>query len=331
MVSASVPHLLDIESLSRAEIQTYLSNALSFVEVGGRDLKKVPALRGKTIINLFLEPSTRTRTSFEIAGKRLSADVINVGGSDSSSTKGETFLDTAKTLEAMAPDIIVVRHKESGAPHFLAHRLKNVSVVNAGDGMHEHPTQALLDLLTLQQRLKKIDGLKIAIVGDILHSRVARSNIWAHLHLGNEVTLVGPPTLVPESLLSSKAFGRADFEGRVRIERQLSSGIRGADVVLCLRVQLERISQHFFPSLQEYTDTYGINEKILAKHAPASVVLHPGPINRGVEISSEVADGPRSLIEQQVNNGVAVRMAVLFTLAAGMRGKVVASDAGGSK
>lgn len=214
-------HLLSIAELSRPELEAYLSNAKSFVEVGTRDLKKVPALRGKTIINLFMEPSTRTRASFEIAGKRLSADVVNVGGSDTSTSKGETLLDTARTLQAMSPDILVVRHKQSGAAHFLARYLKRAAVVNAGDGMHEHPTQAILDCLTLQQhfaaRPQGISGLRIAIVGDIRHSRVARSNVYAHALLGNEVHLVGPPTLVPLEFLSTKCFGAPRFEGRVKI------------------------------------------------------------------------------------------------------------------
>ncbi len=318
-------HLLGIENLTRDELLSYLNNAKSFVEVGTRDLKKVPALRGKTIINLFLEPSTRTRASFEIAGKRLSADVINIGGSDSSTSKGETFLDTAKTLQAMSPDILVVRHKQSGAPHFLARWLKNTSVINGGDGTHEHPTQALLDLVTIQQRFKDrregIFGLKVAIVGDIRHSRVARSNIWAHHLLGNEVRLVGPRTLVPDELLGRDCFGSSRFEGRIKIFHDLESGIRDADVVMCLRMQLERQEEHFVPSLQEYTDQYCVTEKKLRLFAPQSVVLHPGPVNRGLEISSEVVDGHRSLVEQQVNNGVAVRMAVLFSIAAGQQSK----------
>jgi aspartate carbamoyltransferase catalytic subunit len=305
-------HLLGIEGLSRDELYRYLDNAASFCEVSERDIKKVPALRGKTIVNLFLEPSTRTRTSFEIAGKRLSADTVNVGASDSSVTKGETLLDTARTLEAMRPDIIVVRHKESGAPQFLARHLTGTSVVNAGDGMHEHPTQALLDLLTLRQRFERrkqgIEQLKVAIVGDVRHSRVARSTIWAHKLLGNEVTLVGPPTLVPSEL-------RSAFGGGVTVDYDLRRGVHGADVVMCLRLQLERQSEHYIPSLEEYSREYGVNERLLRECAPDSVVLHPGPANRGTEISSEVMDGPRSLVTAQVANGVATRMAVLFLLA----------------
>lgn len=304
-------HLLGIEGLSRDELERYIENAKSFCEVSDRDIKKVPALRGKTIVNLFLEPSTRTRTSFEIAGKRLSADTVNVGASDSSVTKGETLLDTARTLEAMRPDIIVIRHKESGAPHFLARHLTATSVVNAGDGMHEHPTQALLDLLTLSQRFADRKGglekLTVAIVGDVRHSRVARSTIWAHKLLGSEIRLVGPPTLVPNDFVA--AFG-----GGVRVEHDVR-GIQGADVVMCLRLQLERQTEHFIPSLEEYSREYGISERLLRRYAPDAVVLHPGPANRGTEISSDVMDGPRSLFSQQVRNGVATRMAVLFQLA----------------
>ena len=309
-------HLLGIEGLSRDELIALLTNAETFIEVSSRDLKKVPALRGKTIINLFLEPSTRTRTSFEIAGKRLSADTINISGTDSSVVKGETLIDTARTLQAMCPDVIVLRHPESGAPELIAKHLTRTAVVNAGDGMHEHPTQALLDCLTLRQHFAKtgrdIAGLKIAIVGDVRHSRVARSNIWAHALLGNQVTLVGPETLVPRDFGHKDAFG-----GKVKLARDLASGIEGADVVMCLRLQLERQKDNFIPSLEEYSRNYGINERILKRLAPDAVVLHPGPANRGIEISSEVMEGPRSLISQQVNNGVAVRMAVLFALASG--------------
>jgi len=308
-------HLLAIEGLSRDELYQYLENSQSFVEVSERDLKKVPALRGKTIVNLFLEPSTRTRTSFEIAAKRLSADTINVGASDSSVTKGETLLDTARNLEAMRPDILVMRHRESGSPHFLARHLTHTAVVNAGDGMHEHPTQALLDLLTLRQafsgRRHGLEQLRIAVVGDVRHSRVARSNIHAHLLLGNEVTLVGPPTLVPREL-GADCFGDA-----VRIAWDLREGLRGADVVMCLRLQLERQEERYVPTLEEYSREYCVSERVLRECAPDAVVLHPGPANRGTEISSEVMDGPRSLISRQVNNGVAVRMAVLFHCAAG--------------
>lgn len=325
-------HLLGIEGLTRDELLLYLNNSHSFVEVGTRDLKKVPALRGKTVINLFLENSTRTRTSFEIAGKRLSADVINISASGSSTAKGETFSDTARTLQAMAPDVLVVRHKESGSPQMLARILKETSVVNAGDGTHEHPTQALLDLLTIKQAMETqgrgLEGLTIAIVGDVRHSRVARSNIWGHQLLGNKVRLVGPSTFLPQELLSSSCFGGPQFEGRVSLHHDLEEGIAGADIVMCLRLQLERQEEHFVPSLEEYTHEYCITEQRLKKCAPRALVLHPGPMNRGTEISSDVADGPRSLIERQVNNGVAVRMGVLFSLAVALREPTESEGAG---
>jgi aspartate carbamoyltransferase catalytic subunit len=311
-------HLLGIEQLTRDELYGFLNNAKSFVEVSERDIKKVPALRGKTVINLFLEPSTRTRTSFEIAGKRLSGDVINISGSTSSTVKGETLLDTARTLQAMAPDVLVIRHKESGAPDLLARTLTDTAVVNAGDGTHEHPTQALLDCLTLMQHFKEradgIEKLRVAIVGDVRHSRVARSNIWAHKLLGNEIQLVGPPTLLPPELASPGCFG-----AKLKIFHDLRAGIEGVDVVMCLRLQLERQDQNFVPTLQEYTNEYIVTEDLLSKYAPRAVVMHPGPINRGVEVQSALIDGPRSLVARQVTNGVAVRMAVLFNLVAGAR------------
>jgi aspartate carbamoyltransferase catalytic subunit len=309
-------HLLGIEGLSRDELYAFLDNAENFSEVMERDIKKVPALRGKTVINLFLEPSTRTRSSFEIAGKILSADTINISGSESSATKGETLLDTAHTLEAMNPDVLIIRHKESGAPHMLARYLKRTAVVNAGDGTHEHPTQALLDCMTIRQHLRSkgrsVEGIKVAIIGDIRHSRVARSNIYAHLLLGNELSLVGPETLVPKDLLGNKAFGG---KGKIGIHNSLSAGIKGADVVICLRMQLERQAGNFVPNLEEYSREYCVSERALSAHAPDCVVLHPGPANRGIEVSSEVLDGPRSLFRKQVHNGVAARMAVLFLLA----------------
>lgn len=309
-----VDHLLGIQGLSKSEIYRYLDTAHSFVEVSERDIKKVPTLRGKTIVNVFFEPSTRTLSSFDIAGKRLSADTINVSIGSSSVKKGETLLDTVRTLESMRPDVVVMRHSESGAPHFAARHLERTAVVNAGDGAHEHPTQALLDLLTLKQhfsaRGRSIEGLKIGFVGDVRHSRVARSSIWAHLALGNEVRLVGPTTLVPDDFARG-AFG----DGKVRIYNDLASGLKDLDVVVSLRMQLERQEEHFVPNLDEYSKEYCISERALAKYAPKSIVLHPGPMNRGTEISGEVADGPRSMIRQQVTNGVAVRMAVLYLLA----------------
>jgi len=327
-------HLLDIKSLTRDELATLLINARSFIEVSTREIKKVPALRGKTVINLFLEPSTRTRTSFEIAGKRLSADVINISEGSSSVVKGETLLDTARTLQSMKPDILVLRHKESGSARFLAELLGTTAVVNAGDGMHEHPTQALLDCLTLWERfagendsaddLTPISKRTIAIVGDVRHSRVARSSIYAQLLLGNTVRLVGPPTLVPAEFADPRFLqfdspaGEAAV-GKLSVHHSLAEGLEGADVVMCLRMQLERQSDHFIPSLTEYSRFFCVGERLLAKHCPDCVVLHPGPMNRGTEISSEVADGPRSLIANQVTHGVAVRMAVLFALCSGER------------
>ena len=319
-------HLLGIEGLSRDDLYTYLNNSREMVEISTRELKKVPALRGKTVINLFFEASTRTRSSFEIAGKRLSADVVNISPSISSVTKGETLLDTACTLQAMNPDVLVIRHSCGGAPEFLANNLAETSVVNAGDGMHEHPTQALLDLLTLVQRFEKradgIEKLRIAIVGDVIHSRVARSNIWAHLLLGNEINLVGPPTLLPREFGFAETFsggGATPGRGRLRLFHELGRGIEGADAVMCLRMQLERQQHNYVTSLEEYSRQYGISEKILARWAPDAVVLHPGPVNRGIEVSSDVIDGPRSLMRNQVNNGVAVRMGVLFSIVAGSR------------
>jgi aspartate carbamoyltransferase catalytic subunit len=308
-----VDHLLGIEGLSKSEIYRYLDTAQSFVEVSERDIKKVPTLRGKTVIHVFFEPSTRTLSSFDIAGKRLSADTINISSSSSSVKKGETLLDTVRTLESMNPDVLVMRHSESGSPHFAARHLSRASVVNAGDGAHEHPTQALLDLLTLRQHFEPkgrgLEGLKVGFIGDVRHSRVARSNIWAHLALGNDVRVVGPSTLVPQEFADS--FG----SGRVKVIHDLEQGLEGLDVVVCLRMQLERQDEHFIPNLDEYSKEYCVSERVLAKCCPQSVVLHPGPMNRGTEISGDVADGPRSLIRQQVNNGVAVRMAVLYLLA----------------
>ncbi|HZB47189.1 MAG TPA: aspartate carbamoyltransferase catalytic subunit, partial [Pyrinomonadaceae bacterium] len=272
--------------------------------------KKVPALRGKTVINLFFEASTRTRTSFEIAGKRLSADVINISSSSSSVTKGETLLDTARNLEAMAPDLIVIRHPAAGAPHQLA-RVCRASVVNAGDGAHEHPTQALLDALTIRQRKGKIEGLKVAVLGDILHSRVARSNAHLLTKLGASVALAGPGTLAPREF-ASLAPGTS-----LSVERRIEDAIDGADVVMVLRIQRERQDSAFLPSMREYAVHYGLNRQRLELAAPDAIVMHPGPMNRGIEIASDVADSARSLILDQVANGLAVRMAVLYLLAGG--------------
>lgn len=299
-------HLLDIESLSAAEINTVLDTARAFKAVGERAIKKVPALRGKTVVNLFVEPSTRTRISFELAAQRLSADVINFSAEASSLKKGETLKDTARNLEALNADIIVIRHSASGAPHFLS-RFLHSSVINAGDGAHEHPTQALLDTFTVLEKKGKIAGLNVTILGDILYSRVARSNIWALTKLGANVTLCGPSTLVP------KVFEQMGC----RVTHDFEEAIRNADVVNLLRIQHERQRKTMFPSLGEYTSLWGLNKARLEKAKADVLIMHPGPINRGVEIDSEIADSSRSVILEQVTNGLAVRMAVLFLINGG--------------
>jgi aspartate carbamoyltransferase catalytic subunit len=305
-------HLLGLAGLSREELLYLLDTAASFKEVSERDIKKVPTLRGKTIVGLFYEASTRTRTSFEIAAKRLSADYVNISAATSSSSKGETLLDTARNVDAMRPDALVIRHSASGAPHFLAKRM-DCAVINAGDGTHEHPTQALLDLLTIRDRVGRLDELTVAIVGDILHSRVARSNVHALRALGARIRLVGPPTLLPAE---AAAWGD--------VHHELRSGIRDADVVMMLRLQRERQGRNFLPSLEEYARYFCLTRAALAGAKPNAVVMHPGPINRGIEIASEVADGAASLIMDQVTNGVAVRMAILFLLAT--RGRAAVSE-----
>ena len=298
--------LLGIRELSVSEIELILDTAESFKEVSTREIKKVPTLRGKTVINLFFEASTRTRTSFEIAAKRLSADAINISTSGSSVVKGETLIDTAKNLEAMNPDCIVIRHSASGAPHLLA-RLMRVPVINAGDGANEHPTQALLDLYTIREKKGGLAGLKIAIVGDILHSRVARSNIYGFTKMGAEVHLAGPQTMRPAEV---ESLG-------VRWQNNLRQIIPEMDVIMMLRIQLERQGGGFFPTLREYSRFFGLNLEALQKAKSDVLIMHPGPMNRGVEISPEVADGPFSVILDQVTNGVAVRMALLYLLVGG--------------
>jgi aspartate carbamoyltransferase catalytic subunit len=293
--------LLGIRELELGEIETILDTAAAFKTVGSRDIKKVPALRGKTMVNFFVEPSTRTRISFELAAVRLSADVVNISSTTSSLQKGETLKDTALNLQALHADIIVLRHGSAGAPKFLAERLE-ASIINAGDGAHEHPTQALLDVFTIRERLGKFAGLKVAIVGDILFSRVARSDIWALKKLGAEVTLVGPSTLVPRSF----------EEMGVQVARRIDDIIESADVINLLRIQHERQRKEYFPSVNEYIRFFGLTKERATKLKPSCLVMHPGPINRGVEIDSEVADGPQSLILEQVTNGLAVRMAVLY-------------------
>lgn len=305
--SFSRKHLLGIRDLSAEEITHLLDTAETFRDVSRREIKKVPALRGRTVINLFFEPSTRTRTSFEIAAKRLSADAVNISVSTSSVSKGETLLDTARNLEAMAPDCIVVRHSMAGAPNHLA-RMCNAPIINAGDGAHEHPTQALLDALTIREYKGRIEGLNVAIIGDILHSRVARSNIYLLTKLGASVRVAGPGTLVPPD------FGDLVEKG-LHVERKIEDAIDGADVVMILRIQRERQDAAFFPSMREYAVHYGLHPEHLERATTEAIVMHPGPMNRGIEVSSEIADGSRSLILDQVTNGVAVRMAVLYLLA----------------
>ncbi|MBI3245664.1 MAG: aspartate carbamoyltransferase catalytic subunit [Deltaproteobacteria bacterium] len=298
-------HLLGIEGLSQDDLLFLLETAETFREISEREVKKVPTLRGKTVVNLFYESSTRTRTSFEIAAKRLSADAVNISSSTSSATKGETLLDTARNLVAMRPSVIVIRHPSSGAPHLLA-RLVDCPVINAGDGTHEHPTQALLDAMTMRERKGQIGGLTVAIVGDILHSRVARSNIFLLTALGAKVRLVGPPTLLPPD------FQRWGAE----VHTNLRSGLAGADVVMALRLQHERQDRNFLPSVEGYARHFCITAAVLAEASPEVLVMHPGPMNRGIEIASDVADGAASVILDQVTNGVAVRMAILYLLTA---------------
>jgi aspartate carbamoyltransferase catalytic subunit len=305
--------LLGIADLTPEEILLILDTAEAMKEIGDRPIKKVPALRGKTVINLFYEPSTRTRTSFEVAEKRLSADTLNIAVAVSSVVKGETLVDTALNLQAMAPDIFVMRHSASGACHVLA-RTCRAGIINAGDGMHEHPTQALLDAFTIREHKKRIRGLKVAIVGDLLHSRVLRSNVQLLTKLGADVWLSGPPTLMPPGI---ERLG-------VRTTTSVDRAVEGADVIMMLRVQLERMQGAFFPSLREYFRVFGMTEERVRRAKPDVIIMHPGPMNRGVEIASDVADGPYSVILEQVANGVAVRMAVLYLLAGGVEHEATA-------
>jgi aspartate carbamoyltransferase catalytic subunit len=297
-------HLLGIEDLDRGEIDLILETALAMKEVGARPIKKVPTLRGRTVVNLFFEASTRTRMSFELAEKRLSADTLGMTTAGSSVTKGETLADTARTIEAMSPDLIVIRHASSGAPHQLA-RICRAGIINAGDGTHEHPTQALLDAFTIKERKGRLSGLRVAIVGDLEHSRVLRSNLFLLTKVGASVVVCSPPTLRP--------LGLAQLG--VDVTTSIDEAVDGADVVMMLRVQHERMRGLFLPSLREYFTFFGLTPARLRLAAPDAIVMHPGPMNRGVEIDSEVADGPWSVILDQVANGVAVRMAVLYLLA----------------
>lgn len=298
--------LLDLEGLSKEEIELILETAESFKEVSTREIKKVPALRGKTVVNLFYEPSTRTRVSFEVAAKRLSADVINIATETSSVRKGETLIDTGRNIEALKADIIVVRHNSSGAAAMLARHV-NISVVNAGDGWHEHPTQAFLDIFTLKEKLGRIAGLKVSIVGDIAHSRVARSNIWGLTKLGAQVLVCAPKMLIPPGI----------GEMGAKVTYDIDEALAKADAINVLRMQFERDEEAAFPQQLEYFKHYGITKERLAKVKKNIIVMHPGPINRGVEIESSVADGANSVILEQVTNGIAVRMAVLFLVAQG--------------
>lgn len=293
--------LLSLQELSKEELELILETAQSFKGVSTRAIKKVPALRGKTVVNLFFEASTRTRNSFEVAEKRLSADMMNVAIQQSSVTKGESLIDTAKNVEALKVDIVVVRHAASGAPYLLARNLK-ASVINAGDGSHEHPTQGLLDIFTILENKGRIEGLNVVIVGDIAHSRVARSNIWGLTKLGANVTVVGPQTLIPSQI---EAMG-------VSVSNNLEEAVQKADVIEMLRLQKERQEANLFPTIREYGMLFGLNQEKLNKAKPDVMVMHPGPINRGVEMTSEVADGKNSVILEQVTNGIAVRMAVLY-------------------
>jgi len=307
MMKLGKKDILGIQEMTVDDIHLILETAESFLEISTREIKKVPTLRGKSVINLFYEASTRTRTSFEIAGKRLSADTINISASTSSVVKGETLIDTARNLEAMNPDIIVLRHSAAGAPHLLAGLVRQ-SIINAGDGTHEHPSQALLDMMTIKDKKGKIAGLKVAIVGDILHSRVARSNIYGLSKMGAQVVVAGPATMMPRDI---EQMG-------VRAYTKLEDAITDADVVMMLRIQLEREKQNIFPSLREYAQHYCLNRKNIKLAKPDAIVMHPGPINRGVEISPDIADDAAcSVILDQVNNGIAVRMALLYLLTGG--------------
>jgi len=304
--------LLGMGTLSAEEIGLILDTAESLKAISARDIKKVPTLRGKSVINFFYEPSTRTRTSFEVAAKQLSADTLSLSASTSSMVKGETLLDTARNLQAMRPDLIVLRHPSSGAPHMLAREV-TAGIINAGDGINEHPTQALLDLYTIREKIGRIHGIKVAIVGDISHSRVARSNIIGLTKMGADVTVSGPPTMMPVGI---EALG-------VQVVPNPVEAVRGKDVIMLLRIQLERQSRLLFPSVREYASFFGLTTEMLQGANDGAIVMHPGPLNRGVEITPDVADGPRSVILDQVANGVAVRMAVLYLLIGGAKGDSV--------
>jgi aspartate carbamoyltransferase catalytic subunit len=305
-------HLIGLQDLPKEDINTILKLTETFKEVILRPIKKVPTLKGKTIVNMFFEPSTRTRTSFELAAKRLSADIVNIQMNTSAVVKGETLLDTLATLEAMQIDMVVIRHSMSGVPTFLTKHIKS-SVINAGDGMHEHPTQALLDMFSIIEKKKKIEGLTVAIVGDIAHSRVARSNIWGLTKMGAKVRVVGPSTLMPKEI---EKLG-------VEVFTDMKEGLKDVDVINVLRMQLERQKKNLFPTVREYAMLFGLNSQKLKLAKPDCLVLHPGPMNRGIEISPQVADGPQSMINEQVTNGVAVRMAVLYLMGGGKKDEII--------
>ena len=315
-------HVLDLDDFSREEMEMVFQTADAMREVVHRDIKKVPTLRGKLILTLFYEASTRTRVSFEQAGKILSADVINISASASSMTKGESLVNAALTIQALGADLVVVRHPHAGAPYLMARHLEGMGVINAGDGCHAHPTQALLDMYTMRQHLGTLEGIKVVIVGDVLHSRVARSNLWGLTAMGAQVTLCGPPTLLPLDLLRPHS-GFSHYEeyplARVQVDTNLDGAIEGADVVMALRLQRERQEAGLLPSLREYSRLWQVNEARLQQAKPGALVMHPGPLNEGIEISTDVAHGVHSRIEEQVSNGVPIRMALLYLLAAPKR------------
>jgi len=301
--------LLGMDQLSVSDINLILDTADSLMEISSRDIKKVPTLRGKNIVNFFYEPSTRTKTSFEMAAKRLSADTVSLSATDSSMVKGETLIDTARNLQAMNPDIIILRHSSSGAPHLLAQYVDS-GVINAGDGTHEHPTQALLDLFTIRKKKGRIKGLRVVIIGDIAHSRVARSDIIGLRKMGAEVTISGPPTMIP---VDAESLG-------VKVVLDPAKALKNKDVIMLLRIQLERQDKTLFPSLREYSIFFGLNQELIKGAKKDAIIMHPGPINRGVEITGDLADGPFSVILDQVSNGVAIRMALLYLLIGGSKG-----------
>ena len=301
--------LLGMDQLSVSDINLILDTADSLMEISSRDIKKVPTLRGKNIVNFFYEPSTRTKTSFEMAAKRLSADTVSLSATDSSMVKGETLIDTARNLQAMNPDIIILRHSSSGAPYLLAQYVDS-GVINAGDGTHEHPTQALLDLFTIRKKKGRIKGLRVVIIGDIAHSRVARSDIIGLRKMGAEVTISGPPTMIP---VDAESLG-------VKVVLDPAKALKNKDVIMLLRIQLERQDKTLFPSLREYSIFFGLNQELIKGAKKDAIIMHPGPINRGVEITGDLADGPFSVILDQVSNGVAIRMALLYLLIGGSKG-----------